>query len=105
MNARDELKEILGALEIKCARIKYEPDYEEVNDRSFLLKEGHTKGDLDTFYKSIDFDYGSGYGGQELYGTVWLKDGTWLERGEYDGSEWWEHRFLPQIPDQLKDQS
>jgi hypothetical protein len=36
--------------------------------------------------------------GQELYGTVWLEDGTWLSRGEYDGSEWWEHNVLPPIP-------
>jgi hypothetical protein len=29
---------------------------------------------------------------------VWLDDGTWLSRGEYDGSEWWEHNQLPTIP-------
>jgi len=46
----------------------------------------------------LDFRYDGGYGGQELFGTVWLKDGTWMERGEYDGSEWWEHRTRPEIP-------
>jgi len=47
---------------------------------------------LDTL-NSINYD--NGYGGQELFGTIVFKDGTWLERGEYDGSEWWEHRKLP----------
>jgi hypothetical protein len=46
----------------------------------------------------LDFEYDNGYGGQELYGTVWLVDETWLSRGEYDGSEWWEHNVLPVIP-------
>ena len=97
MNARDELKEIVGTLEIKCARI-----YSEQNDRLYLLRDGHTQDELNAFYQSLNFSYDNGYGGQELYGIVWLKDGTWLERGEYDGSEWWEHRALPEIPDELK---
>lgn len=39
---------------------------------------------------ALDFDYDSGYGGQELFGHIWYADGTWSNRGEYDGSEWWE---------------
>ena len=31
----------------------------------------------------IDKEYDDGYGGQELYGTIWYKDGTWSTRGEY----------------------
>lgn len=26
-------------------------------------------------------------------------DGWWLERHEYDGSEWWEHKALPAKPE------
>ena len=42
-------------------------------------------------------DYDSGYGGQEIANdlVVVFKDRSWLERGEYDGSEWWEHRRPP----------
>jgi len=29
---------------------------------------------------------------------VWLTNGVWLDRGEYDGAEWWEHHVYPQIP-------
>ncbi len=44
---------------------------------------------------ALDFEYDGGYGGQELYGAVVFEDGTWLERGEYDGREWWEHKECP----------
>ena len=39
-----------------------------------------------SFLNDLNFEYDSGYGGQELYGTVWFKDNTWAGRGEYDGS-------------------
>lgn len=45
--------------------------------------------------------YDNGYGGQELYGVITFTDGTWLSRGEYDGSEWWEYNKLPQWADIL----
>lgn len=45
----------------------------------------------------LDFEYDAGFGGQELYGTVVFADGTWLTRGEYDGSEWWEYHCCPTI--------
>ena len=46
----------------------------------------------------LDFCYDSDFGGQELFGTIWLKDGTWLERSEYDGSECWDHKIRPEMP-------
>ena len=48
--------------------------------------------------KPLDFEYDSGYGGQELFGTIWFKDGTWASRREYDGSEWWEYNECPPLP-------
>jgi len=39
--------------------------------------------------------YGNGYGRQELFGIVVFKDSSWLERGEYDGAEWWEYKKTP----------
>ena len=47
----------------------------------------------------MDFNYDDGYGSQELDGVVLFKDNTWLERGEYDGSEWWEYKTPPTIED------
>jgi hypothetical protein len=52
---------------------------------------------------SLDFDYDAGYGGQEIFGYVVFKDNTWLSRGEYDGSEWWEYRKPPKMPEELEE--
>jgi len=46
--------------------------------------------------------YDSGYGGQEVFGTIWYVDGTWSDRGEYDGSEWYEYHKCPDIPDNVR---
>lgn len=41
-------------------------------------------------------NYDSGYGGQEIASDLVVVGGTWwLERGEYDGSEWWEFKTMP----------
>ena len=96
MNAKEELliEVRQNPVVIKCAEIR-------CNDMTFCLRQGFNALGLEDFLNSLDFKYDSGYGGQELYGTVWLVDGTWLERREYDGSEWWEHKFCPQIPENL----
>jgi len=98
-NAKQELLEISkDKAPLKCASISkgyYEWDE---NKKKVVLKLNYSESDYQQFLKDLDFDYDSGYGGQELFGTVWLEDGTWLSRGEYDGSEWWEHNVLPIIP-------
>lgn len=40
--------------------------------------------------------YDNWWGSQELYWEIVFKDKTWLERGEYDGSEWWEYKKCPE---------
>ena len=50
------------------------------------------------FLSKLDKEYDNDYGSQELFGIVWFEDDTWLERYEYDGSEHWEHKKLPEIP-------
>ena len=110
-NAQEELLHILERTKsvVKCAYIKYEGgSYWDDNDSyiqpaPILLKEGYTPAEYEEFLEKLNFEYDAGYGGQELYGTVWLmEDHTWLERGEYDGSEWWEYSNCPQIPSDLK---
>ena len=99
-NARQELLlAISGESPLKCANIdldKYYGDYEPI-----ILKVGYTQEDYEEFLRKLDFEYDSGYGGQVLFGTLWHEDGSWQERGEYDGSEWWEHKQLPTIPEFL----
>jgi hypothetical protein len=50
----------------------------------------------------IDMEYDAGYGSQELYGIVLFNDNTWLQRAEYDGSEWWVHMYPPTIQQTLE---
>jgi hypothetical protein len=52
------------------------------------------------FAAAANFEYDPGYGGAEV--VVSLKvvgSDWWLERGEYDGSEWWDFKTLPTKPD------
>lgn len=66
----------------------------------FILKSGYTEDQLIEFLNNLlDIDYDNGYGSQELDGVIAYKDGTWRERREYDGSEWWERYEFPTEPD------
>lgn len=108
MNAKQELVEKLHFLrhdaKIICADIDLcndsvwddeEDDYSRTN---FTLKKGHTEEEYNAFIDSLDFEYD----GQELFGKVWLTNGYWMERGEYDGSEWWDIHSYPSIPAELQ---
>lgn len=48
----------------------------------------------DEYVTLADREYDDGYGGAEVAGDLLIifKDGSRMERGEYDGSEWWEVR-------------
>lgn len=49
-----------------------------------------------------DVEYDNGFGGTEVDEDLLIvgKD-WWLERDEYDGSEWWEFKSLPKRPDKI----
>lgn len=87
MNARQELVEHIGGLAVEFVSVAYSTDYGET-----VLR---IKGTLEEVLPKLNFEYDNGYGSQELRGCIWYKDGTWSERGEYDGSEWWEHKYCP----------
>ena len=92
-NARQEfIDAVKNYAKIKCAVI-----YTEKQDAK-ILKVGYSAKEYDEFLDKLDFEYDSGYGGQNLFGHIWLEDNTWLSRGEYDGSEWWEYNAVPEIP-------
>ena len=113
-NAKTELLEDLTNLaKIKCAVIaklcdvipyssSKETDCRKRFNKTIELKENYSEEELANFLSDLDFEYDSGYGQQELYGTIWLADGSWLSREEYDGSEWWQHNFLPLVPSYLQ---
>jgi len=101
MNAKEEFLRIANKNNILCA-ITYNCSYwSEEKTEDFILPINYTKEQYNHFLNQLDFDYYDGYGTQELYGTIWCKDGSWFERREYDGSEWWEHKQCPEIPQEL----
>jgi hypothetical protein len=113
MNAKKELLDKmehidkwLGGTKIVCATIHIDPygyyDEDEQPSKPHILKQGHTPEELTKFLNGLDFNYNSGYGTQELFGTVWFTNGIWMDRYEYDGSESWDIHKYPAIPYDLQ---
>ena len=54
------------------------------------------KEDFIKIASNLEFD--DGFGGNEIRSDlVVVGDNWWMERGEYDGSEWWEFKSIPKI--------
>lgn len=52
------------------------------------------------FIKYSNTDYDAGYGAPEVAeDLIIIGDDFWLERHEYDGSEWWEFKRMPKYED------
>lgn len=51
----------------------------------------------------FSIEYDDGFGGNEIpMALIVVGDNWWLERHEYDGSEWWEFKELPTKPELTK---
>ena len=112
MNAKEEFIEHIENRVVKCATLS-KGDYWNYADEvipSYDLKVGHTEKDYKEFLKKIDYEYDDGFGGQNIKGAIiwyikgaiiWYEDGTWSERDEYDGAEWWNYVSTPIIPESL----
>lgn len=87
-NARQELLTILDNIDKTPSDISwmlvYTADYSDISEAF-------------TSIDQLDFTYDSGYGTQKLFGVVFFNDNTWLDRGEYDGSEWWDYITTPTL--------
>lgn len=101
MNALFELKTDLGVrgysmMDILCAEI-------QLQESNVLTVRFPIGGCVRVFAAALEkLIYDDGYGCQYLFGLVWMRDGTWFERDEYDGAEWWAHRKTPPVPNYLK---
>ena len=95
-NCRDELAEHVRKVnrEVLCAIV-----YNQ--DQIATLPKGYDFLDVFDFCNALNFDYDNDYGSQEIFGTIWYIDGTWSDRREYNGYEWWEHQECPTIPEIL----
>ena len=59
-------------------------------------KDGAQSVSWNQFAKLADREYDSGYGTANVRSNlVVVGDTWWLERSEYDGSEWWAFKRLP----------
>lgn len=88
-NAKQELIAHIGDREVELVRLVFGTSYDD--DRKKI------EGKLEDVIPELDFEYYNGFGAQYLYGYIWYTDGTWSERGEYDGSEWWEYKRRPAL--------
>ena len=97
-----ELVEILARKDLDIVWIELTMDKSDYGTN--LRTTGKCKAtDLFQFVEECQYwYYYSGYGSQELFGTVMLSDGTWLTRSVYDGSEEWEHHKAPETPKWVK---
>lgn len=52
------------------------------------------------FKRLANFYYDNGFGGVRVdFGLKIVGDSWWLERAQYDGSEWWEFKTMPTPPE------
>lgn len=74
-----------------------------IDDVVFVSGNGH-EIPLDNFTEiARAFDYNDGYGAVEVPVDLRVVGrGWWLERQEYDGSEWWEYKTIPLRPKAVK---
>jgi hypothetical protein len=105
INAKEELISKLKEVKyvyndvIICASIYFGAAASISNGESrFELIERFNQHEFDSFLDGLDFEYDNGYGVQNLYGTIWLTNGAWLEREEYDGAECWRYLKCPELP-------
>lgn len=56
------------------------------------------------FKAKANFRYDNGFGGNEIpMDLIVVGKDFWLERHEYDGSEWWEFKTLPTEPTEIRE--
>lgn len=84
-------------LEILKNNGKSSDDVRWVGVHAEPYKKKDAEGSWDDFAKLANIIYDDGYGGNKIERClVVVGDDWWLERGEYDGGEWWEFKTLPQ---------
>ena len=76
-------------------------DGNDDNDvRTEASAQGVNKEALMSFFNTLPeraVNYFDGYGSQEWDGWISFTDGSWIERSEYDGSEWWAYKSCPKL--------
>lgn len=94
MNA---LEELINKCE-ECWKSLEDIDYWRVGgeEKNQCIFDSNSIEIMKKFLKDKYSRYDSWYWWQVLYGEIVFKDRTWLERWEYDWSEWWEYKKCPE---------
>jgi hypothetical protein len=109
MNAKQEFLDIIEDIEVLCAVIDVKGDQFDkpylqnytmpvVKSKHLILPINFSKEEYENFLNELNFKYDNSWGHWYMNGTIWLKNGRWIERLEYDGSEWWKLVQAPNIP-------
>ena len=76
---------------------KIEESHHKIEDVMFVgSADGKYRMNIDKFLEKSNFEYEESYGSSKIAVDliVYFKDNSFLSRGEYDGSEWWEYNRL-----------
>lgn len=103
-NAKTELLEFCKEYKVNLICAEVEQVYyaiDKADRKTWRLPAGYSADDLQQFLEELNFEYDDSLGSQYLDGTLWLDDAGYADRGEYDGSEWWEYHKTPPTPPKL----
>ena len=92
-----ELRNLNLEEEFQGAQCKYQPSW---HDKQWVVFDS---SQYKEFLEWLDFTYDDGYGFQQLHGFILLNNG-WLDREEYDGSEYWVLRKRPTLNPQINEE-
>lgn len=84
---------------LKETKIKIKETGHSFEDIMFIgSSNGEYRINWEKFKKIADFNYDDGYGSSKIATDLilYFKDKTYMTRGEYDGSEWWEY-LVPKL--------
>jgi len=70
----------------------------ETEEYEILLKTDKVNNKI---FKNLDILYDNTYGTQEIEGIILFNDNSWLNREEYNSSEWWKYNKAPTINEVL----
>jgi hypothetical protein len=102
MNLKDEILLTLsrnGKLPTDIAYAEIWETYtsDEDEERYISLIPNYSYAEYEEFLKNVNFEYDNDYGKQYVQGYIVMNDGTWFERDDYDGREWWKFKKKPEF--------
>jgi len=81
---------------VKCARIVYQPYIYHEEAMLFQLNPNWSPNDLLIFLSNSTVEFNTNNPTESLTGTIWLMDGSWMERE----SGKWVHYSMPEFSKQ-----